>query len=777
MKVSVISYTKLLEKYNELGVCENRYGTSYYKEKTMKKRIILSSVVILIWCMISFGTSQEFWTPLPSPKGAMVQPMSGLMTDPLGNAYIVYGYRTADYGHTFRLKCNASSFDLFNFYKPIDRDNSYPVSLGFKYRQNGELYQFTSDLTSGGTIDRFEADTKEWTRIYDADLLRTAVLDDKGGIFAIYYESTINEVFGIAVSHDRGDTWDYNSIENDVGTFTEFLMDSNYWFYTLHDFVIYCSKDYCKTWQPIPTDELKFKRIRLCPDRTVIAHTDQNRIFKKSPESSAWKDITVTFPESYQISDFIVSAKGTIYLFVYNRSELKFICKSTDKGDTWKTEPFTYEVSTMLPENSINYKFEVTSNDHIILWGNQFIFLRSKDDGATWEQISDGLKPFHIQGVNADKRVQQFFSTTSFTHLFSSINNGKSFNYLGNPNNYGNITLAGSVGGNKTYLALKEKIYCNTNTEWETCSSIDTGVTPKSVDIIELALNNQDHVYAATKAKSVFISKDGAKTWNNIYQGSKKSAPIAAMAVSSDNTCVLVLDTKRDILRLNKQSQKWDTITSNLPDLTFKQIESTTDNYLIMLSNEGTLFRATSTGGAWSKIDDGIKDTTITSFAINRNNSIFATNGRVIFWSDDRGSFWVRMGESLRENRFHSLCANSDGHLFAVDSKTGEIIRSVKMTGSIFPPMRNATMSNQVIATPLSQQMIKLHLTRKGHDRITILAYSPCGKKVGAICNNKPISNTSNILWNTEGLARGLYILHLSGTYGQSSHKILLTDQ
>jgi hypothetical protein len=207
---------------------------------------------------------------------------------------------------------------------------------------------------------------------------------------------------------------------------------------------------------------------------------------------------------------------------------------------------------------------------------------------------------------------------------------------------------------------------------------------------------------------------------------------------------------------------------------------STGDAILAGTSYSG-LLRSTD-GSGWMKVDPGLTDRQIWSFAANGENILagtegyftrsidngdtiwFGTKGGVVL-STNNGINWSEISDGLTETNVRSLLIGSDSTIYAGIYGGGVWRRPLsEMTGvtNTLPQRKTLQQTNFKIHAPIhTDPYFSIELFLSHADNVAIQIFDLSGKKLGSIVNKRLASGLFRYRWNAQSVSHGAYIVRV----------------
>jgi len=161
---------------------------------------------------------------------------------------------------------------------------------------------------------------------------------------------------------------------------------------------------------------------------------------------------------------------------------------------------------------------------------------------------------------------------------------------------------------------------------------------PDAGEILCMALDSRDYIYAGTKKGRVYRSYNQGQTWEPIVKGLPGS-PIQSLLIDDENN-IFAGTHSFGLYHTHIDTTNWK--TTGLNDTTVWTLTRTGDGSIVAGTENG-VFYSNLYGSPWRRVKlngDSIK---VVSLATNLQNKIFAgTIGQGIFTSTDNGENWIQ---------------------------------------------------------------------------------------------------------------------------------------
>jgi photosystem II stability/assembly factor-like uncharacterized protein len=376
---------------------------------------------------------------------------------------------------------------------------------------------------------------------------------------------------------------------------------------------LYSSGNYGQSWKKIQPGEIYWSFQSFAEDLSGGLYVSGNLcgIYTRQPGQLKWQLLPDSPPDA-GIYSLACTANGD--LIAGTRSSGIFR-RDRDQGWKWCSKGLSYaSLRSLAYLPSKNCYFAAVQGVEM---------LRSKDGGASWEKLTNGLDIRYAEDIAIDKDGVVFVgapgwgiyrsedSGDSWMTAYNGLSSWEISTLFANPSS--GTVLAGQKKGlidrsedhgvtwtsssaglpktdvNRFAMSHDNRIYTATyNGLFE---SLDDGKSWQSLappmgstQIRSLAVTGKNHIYAGTYGSGLWRSKDKGQTWedlNVVVSG----AYIYGLAVDSEDR-VYVAPAQADIVRSDAEGENWQSINSGMgtAEITFL-------TYLDDYMYAGTLFR------------------------------------------------------------------------------------------------------------------------------------------------------------------------------------------
>lgn len=277
--------------------------------------------------------------------------------------------------------------------------------------------------------------------------------------------------------------------------------------------------------------------------------------------------------------------------------------------------------------------------------------LRSTDNGATWKAINNGLK-IVPEGFATISQVyvnpiqsNELYALDPYFGLFHSINNGKQWNQLKNPE-YRNpdILVQAQISPVNSKNIILESWFNNYLT-------LDGGINWHGLSYqmpyhYSFSAISSNQLYAR-KDNQFLTSPDLGQSWQVLYNF-PENTKIKAYVVNKNNEQEMLLASDAGMMYSTNGGEEWKNINNATFTHSFTQLyqdaKNPTSFYATALQDNNSIYFSENSGNDWMPINVAITTPNIVSLAIDPHNSQIKYAGTFSqgLWIMRDGHTWQR---------------------------------------------------------------------------------------------------------------------------------------
>lgn len=298
------------------------------------------------------------------------------------------------------------------------------------------------------------------------------------------------------------------------------------------------------------------------------------------------------------------------------------------------------------------------SKPNILYIATNAYLYKSRDEGATWHNISQGMTHSRVISLAIDPLFPaNIYAGTKGDAVFRSYNGGQ--NWESKRAGLEGVTISSVVHQLVVVPGSSQRLYAATSMGvFESETAGETWV--KRMDgmkevLMVVTLSIDPHqpqtLYAGTSG-GVYKSLDGGHWWDKVNNGlvdpeilkSSRALSVTKIHIDPHHVETVYAATLTGLYKTVNGGQSWKDIGRDLPDqmLSDLLIDPTTPDIIYVGSREGV--HLSTTGGAtWHAINDGLENLNIRALAISHLDSTLlyvGTNGSGLYRSRSRGETW-----------------------------------------------------------------------------------------------------------------------------------------
>jgi len=373
---------------------------------------------------------------------------------------------------------------------------------------------------------------------------------------------------------------------------------------------------------------------------------------------------------------------------------------------------------------------------------------RSEDNGNTWVMLKN---PKNDQG-----------GTISLGPVYGCTPNGKLF--MGDVTGGGkSLASADDTGGNITQLYM---------------TSQSSGTDPA---ITSVTLTPNGEVDAATGISGLLVSDDGGLNWTPNESVSFPNSDDYPATLACSPRGVLYAASATQLSRKNGPSSPWQSIGGSFGGFGNGVSFAFDKNDNIFAGGNNGLFNSTDKGNSWNPLSTPAASSSSYVLAVAANGTIFMSpnnfegNESGVYVSTDNGADWVSTTDGLTNTFVNSFAINRAGIVFA--ATYGGVFKSVASTGGvkeISNKLPEAYLLEQNTPNPVNASTA-IHFSIPEPSLVSINLYDVTGKKIAEIVNGFYSSGTFEATFDASHLPSGVYIYRMTaGGFTQTKSFVVL---
>ncbi|HWD40782.1 MAG TPA: hypothetical protein VG944_18180 [Fimbriimonas sp.] len=337
--------------------------------------------------------------------------------------------------------------------------------------------------------------------------------------------------------------------------------------------------------------------------------------------------------------------------------------RSLDGGETWEDNTRSYAGGPIHPDHHW-LTFSPFDSKTLYLTTDGGIFC-TKDLGATWEAINNGLATVQFQSVDVDPNdpnVAYGGTQDNGTNKFSG-NKKWTNTFLGD----GGVTRVNWKDPKVVYteyvgLAILKSVDSGQSWSWDATRGIDPHEHKLFYAPFNLDPSDPDTLVAG--AEKVYRSTNAAESWTAISP--KLGGEVSAVTVAKSSRKVIYAGTSIGKVWVTSDTgEHWYDITKGLPRAYVEDIAVDPDNARIVYVALGgwahnRIWKSTDAGFTWTCLGLDLPALPVTGIALHPRHpkTIYIATSIGVFVSERGDGRWKRMGSSLPNVPVFSIVAN-----------------------------------------------------------------------------------------------------------------------
>ncbi|MCA9470414.1 MAG: hypothetical protein MRJ96_14555 [Nitrospirales bacterium] len=298
------------------------------------------------------------------------------------------------------------------------------------------------------------------------------------------------------------------------------------------------------------------------------------------------------------------------------------------------------------------------SKPHILYIATNAYVYKTRDEGATWQNISRGMTHSRVISLAIDPLFSaNVYAGTKGDAVFKSYNGGQ--NWVSQRDGLDSVTISSVVhelvfvpgSSNHLYAATSMGVF-ESDTAGETWMKRMEGMK-EVLMVIALAIDSHHHhtLYAGTSG-GVYKSLDGGVWWEKVNNGlvapevlkSSRALGVTKIKVDPHHEQSVYTATLTGLYKTVNGGQAWQKIGENLPDhmLSDLIIDPVYPDIVYVTSRKG-VHKSVDGGASWESVNHGLDNLNIRALVMSPLDSrllYVGTNGSGLYRSRDGGESW-----------------------------------------------------------------------------------------------------------------------------------------
>jgi photosystem II stability/assembly factor-like uncharacterized protein/Leucine-rich repeat (LRR) protein len=364
---------------------------------------------------------------------------------------------------------------------------------------------------------------------------------------------------------------------------------------------------------------------------------------------ASWNQTSLT---SEIVNCLYIDSDLSLYAGVY----LNGIFRTKDQGATWE------QLGGGLPNTTV---YDITQlNNGALLAATTTGLYRSPDKGSTWTEIDIGAATSSMRTIGQNTSTGTIIAGTAGDGLYRSTDNGASWTKVGLGTEYVYSFFYDNSSGTMFCYGHVGHIYASTD---DGVSWTSRGSTVQKV--YAFLKNSSGQLFATSMHEfygGVYRSSDNGITWTKLVTGLELEQ-CWGMTITSDNN--LYIGTYGDgIYKSTNNGDNWIKVNNNLVNSTVYALTVDNDDELFAGPWGMGVVRSSDKGQNWIKVGQGQVHVNVRCFAVNESTGdIFVgTQGYYVYRSQDNGVTWTQVRNGLTNGHVFAVAINqSTGHIYA----------------------------------------------------------------------------------------------------------------
>jgi photosystem II stability/assembly factor-like uncharacterized protein len=409
------------------------------------------------------------------------------------------------------------------------------------------------------------------------------------------------------------------------------------------------SKDDGKRWMLLTSKTLVIRSIVATPDKPnrVLIATDDNGVRVSENLGDDFSDSNIGFIHRHVLAiKPDATERGRLLASVFHDSTGGSVFASADGGMSWQSS------STGLGGRDVFAFYQMPDNPNVIYAGTNNGVYRSNDRGSTWAFTGAALIK------KAEKPEKPAKSPARNTRKKPAAVNWS-------PTQLGRYE---TVAASKRTSSQKAKKPAQKRGAKKEKPKIETGLAPgfvelnKQVDDITSFTDGEGHVaLLAATMDGLYRTFDESRGWQKVAIGGYESGDrVFTVSTHKDTPRKIFAGTKQGLFISSDGAETWQHVDRGPSDMSVKAIaQDPRDAQLVIVGTNQYIFRSTNGGRTWTRRGGGLPAGDFTSVVISPTNpdevmvSEYSRGG--VFRSTDKGYMWERVDTELPSNRVWTI--------------------------------------------------------------------------------------------------------------------------
>ncbi len=274
---------------------------------------------------------------------------------------------------------------------------------------------------------------------------------------------------------------------------------------------------------------------------------------------------------------------------------------------------------------------------------------KSTNNGSSWFDLSDGISISQIYRIGCSRDIDSLIFCGMQDNGINMFNNGEWYHVRGSD---GMESLVDWNNPSYVYIStFYGDIYKSIDGGFNFENILDRNNFPEKGDwIIPLAMNPQNPKSLYACFTNLWKSEDRGEHWAPL-SGFTNETPFKAMAIAESDTNVIYASRDSTLFVSKDGGKNWDTLFENPMVITYITIDNNDPDHLwVSLSGynkNNKVFEHRN--GQWINISEGLPNLPVNCIVYRNNsdNNIFCGTDAGVYYRDDRLKTWLTYGNGL----------------------------------------------------------------------------------------------------------------------------------